>query len=75
MPQLHFSVSNATAQALAEEAKRADLSISAYLAQVLTRQLPTTWPTGYLAAVVGCCHEAPLPDPEEPSGELDEIDL
>ena len=63
MPQVHFSVDEQTAKRLASEAKRRGLSLSRYLAELVTRELPETWPQGYLAGVVGACRRDPMSEP------------
>ncbi len=53
MPQLHFSVDDATAEELTARA------------QLIRQQLGEGWPDGYLDAVLGSCRESPLEEPEE----------
>lgn len=73
MPQLHFTVDARTADRIQREAKRRGMSVSRYLAMLVTRDLGAAWPEGYLDSVVGSCADTPLTEPPELA--LDEIDL
>jgi len=65
MPQLHFSVDDATAEELALRAKQAGFSLSRYLSLLVRGQLGERWPEGYLTGVMGSCSEHPLEEPDE----------
>jgi hypothetical protein len=73
MPQLHFSVDQETADRLAHEAARRGMSVSKYIAKLVSQRVPGRWPTGYLESVVGSFAEEPLSEP--PDLPLDEVDL
>ncbi|MGI9188492.1 MAG: antitoxin [Gaiellales bacterium] len=68
MPQLHLYVSDSTAETLRDDAERANLSLSRYLAKVVTDSVKTGWPAGYLDGVAGSCPEFAVPEepPYEP---------
>ena len=70
---MHFSVDDETARRLAEEAERRGSSVSKLIAEIVGRELPSSWPPGYLAGVVGACADAPLPDVADLSH--DDVDL
>ena len=53
MSQLHFSVDERTAERLREQARRAGVSLSQYLASLISQVCPPEWPQGYLDTVVG----------------------
>ena len=65
MPQLYFSVDDATAEELALRARQAGLSLSRDLATLVRRQVGEEWPDGYLDGVLGSCRDHPLEEPEE----------
>ncbi len=65
MPQLHLPVDKETAERLAAEAKRRNLSLSKYLAQLVEAAAPRCWPKGYLDEVVGSCRTLGLAEPED----------
>lgn len=65
MPQLHFSVDQATAERLKKAAKDKGLNLSKYLSSLVTRSTEQSWPDGYLPSVVGSCVDEPLAEPEE----------
>jgi hypothetical protein len=73
MAQLHFSIDEKTAAALTKRARREGLSLSRYLARLVSAQAQTTWPRGYLDTVVGSCAKTPLIEPSDL--ELDEPGL
>jgi len=64
MPQLHLYVSDATADILRADAERENLSLSRYLAKVVTDTAKTGWPAGYLDGIFGSCPAFAVP--EEP---------
>ena len=72
MPQLHFYVPEPTAERLRQQAKSRGLSLSKYVAQVVTRDTQSGWPEGYLERVVGGWQGRPLERP--PQGEFESRD-
>jgi hypothetical protein len=73
MSQLHFTVDEQTAKRIQREAKKRGMTVSRYLASIVTREAGGVWPAGYLDSVVGSCKHAPLSEPTEL--ELDDVDL
>lgn len=73
MPQLHLSVDKETAERLAAEAKRRNLSLSKYLAVLVEAGAPRCWPQGYLDAVLGSCRGLGLAESDDPA--IDDIEL
>jgi hypothetical protein len=73
MPQLHLTVDQETASRLEREARARGMSVSKYLATLLARAIPGTWPEGYLDRVVGSFADEPLAEP--PDLPLDDVDL
>lgn len=65
MPQLHLYVSDDVAATLRERADDAGLTMSRYLAKVVTDGASSAWPPGYLDAVIGSCPEFSVP-PDPP---------
>lgn len=65
MPQLFFSVERPLADELARRAADEDMPLSQYLARLVRAQVQTDWPEGYLSAVIGCCADDPLPEPDD----------
>lgn len=54
MAQLHFYVPDELADRLKEKAKTVGLSLSKYLAAVVTKEVvPDEWPPGYFEKVLG----------------------
>ncbi len=73
MPQLHFSVSEETAQRLRLEAKSRGLPVSRLLAEIVERQLGAGWPAGYLEGILQRASEGPdFELPVIPKGRLEE---
>jgi hypothetical protein len=67
MPQLHLYVSDGVAETLRSDAAAANLSLSRYLAKVVTEKAHPGWPEGYLEAVCGSCPDFHVPeDPPDP---------
>lgn len=73
MPQLHLYVDDDTAHALRARADEAGLSLSRYLAKVVTETSHQGWPPGYIEAVAGSCPDFPYPvrEPARPAEALD----
>lgn len=71
MPQLHLSVPEPIAEEVRRRAKAHGLTVSAYLAGVVRREVAGGWPEGYFDRVVGAW-AGPLERP--PQGELEERD-
>lgn len=69
MAQLHFYVPDEQEKRLREQAKSAHLSLSRYLAGLVTRQADTAgeWPADYFETVFGRWQGEPLERP--PQGE------
>jgi len=73
--QLHFSVDSATGARLAKEAARRGMTLSAYLASLVMRASPRSWPPGYLERVVGSCGGKGLIEPTDfPPDEVEALD-
>ncbi len=72
MPQMHFYVPEETAKQLRERARAKGLSVSRYLASVVSRDIDQGWPEGYFEKVVGKWQGGTLRRP--PQGELEERD-
>lgn len=70
MPQMHFYVSEETAQEIRRRAAAAHMSVSRYLAQLVQQPAKHEWPAGYFDRVLGGWHGEPLTRPEQ--GELEE---
>ncbi|HEX4953839.1 MAG TPA: hypothetical protein VF017_10650 [Thermoanaerobaculia bacterium] len=60
MPQLHFYVPNDTATDLRSQAESRGLSLSAYLAEMVTTKAAQGWPAGWFEAVVGGWYGEPF---------------
>jgi len=69
MPQLHLYVSDELAAEVEQRAKKHGLSVSRYLAEVVRRDIVTTWPKGFFEDIVGGWVGEPLERP--PQGELE----
>jgi hypothetical protein len=53
MPRLNFQVPEDMVTRLSQRAKRERLSLSKYLAKLVTSQTADEWPTGYFEQVLG----------------------
>jgi hypothetical protein len=53
MPQLHCYVPETTARQVQRQAARAGLSVSAYLAELVKRDVDAGWPEGFEASLFG----------------------
>jgi hypothetical protein len=73
MPQLHFTVDEKTAKRIQREAKRRGMTVSKYLATIVSRDVGEAWPSGYIASVVGSCAGTSLREPRELP--LDDVEL
>jgi hypothetical protein len=73
MPQLHLSVDPYTADQLAKEAEREGVSLSKYLANLVSRAHPGTWPKGYLRKIIGSSAKDPIKEPRDLA--LDDVSL
>jgi hypothetical protein len=73
MPQLHFTVDERTAKRIQREATRRGMSVSKYIAALVSRDVGEAWPKDYLARVVGSCAGARLREPSEL--DLDDVDI
>jgi hypothetical protein len=74
MPQLHLYVSDATADALRTDALEANLSLSRYMAKVLTETTQRGWPEGYFETLAGCSPNFTIPE-DEPDPPIEPWDL
>ena len=73
MPQLHFYVPEDIAHRVRERAKACNMSVSRYLAEMVTREVGETWPEGYFDRVCGRW-EGPFPPPiREHAERLDSV--
>ena len=73
MPQLHFSVDEATAKQLESKARQAGLTLSRYLARLIGRDVGDHWPAGYVDRVFGSCADNPIEEPAEPGLDVFEL--
>ena len=69
MPQLHLYVPEATAAKLHQRARARRLSTSAYLSEIVQRDIGQGWPKGYFDEVVGGWQGLPLERPPQPAPE------
>jgi len=53
MPQLHFYISELTAQKLQQQARMAGISMSSYVAELVQREVGDDWPPDFFETVVG----------------------
>lgn len=60
MPQLHFYVSDETAQRIKHKAQAAGMSTSQYIAELVKNELTAVWPQGFFEEVVGGWQGEPL---------------
>ena len=65
MPQLHVYVPDKMADALKYKASAQNLSVSKYLATLITKDIGTSWPEGYFESVVGAWQGEALTRPEQ----------
>ena len=65
MPQLHCYLPDIVAKEVQLRAKALGMSVSAYLAEVVRRDIRSTWPEGFFEEVVGGWRGAPLKRPQE----------
>ena len=63
MPQLHCYVPQDLAAALKERAEIRGLSVSAYLAELVRRDVEVIWPPAFFSEVVGGWQGEPLARP------------
>lgn len=69
MRQLHFSVEEETAKRLTTEARRRGMSLSRYLATLVSDSVDSKWPKGYLQRVIGSCSGSDLEEPADTAPE------
>ncbi len=72
MPQVHTYLPQAIAAKLRSRAAARGLSLSRYLAQILSREVEEGWPPGFFETVVGGWRGEPLQRPDQ--GELEPRD-
>lgn len=65
MPQLHVYVPEKVASVVRERARARGLTVSGYLAELVTREVASDWPRGYFDAVVGAWDGKPLRRPHQ----------
>ena len=66
MAQLHLYLPDDVADEIRERAESEGLTVSAYLAAIVKRQLTRPWPDDYFSTVVGGWVGDPLERPEQP---------
>lgn len=64
MPQLHFYLPKELADKVRRVAEAADMPVSRYIAELVTREIGSEWPEGYFKEVIGGWVGEP---PERPS--------
>lgn len=70
MPQLHFYVPEEVAEKLRQRAEAEGLSLSKYLATVVSQEVAEGWPDGYFEEVLGSwVGEFPVTDDLPPAVE------
>jgi hypothetical protein len=65
MPQLHIYVPEKVAGVVRERARARGMSVSGYLAELVTREVASGWPDGYFDEVVGGWEGRPLRRPAQ----------
>jgi hypothetical protein len=76
MAQLHLYLSDDLAEQVKERARSRGVTVSAYLADIVRRQMVDQWPEGFFSRVVGGWAGEPLSRPEQPPPEKrEEIDV
>ena len=60
MPQLNLYVNDELAERIQRAAKKADMSVSRYLAEVVRREVSAEWPAGFFEEVIGGWQGKPL---------------
>ena len=66
MPQLHLYVPEHTAAKLHQKARARGLSTSAYLTEIVQREVVQGWPKDYFEEIIGGWQGAPLERPPQP---------
>jgi hypothetical protein len=69
MPQLHVYVPEKVASVVRERARARGMTVSGYLAELVTREVASGWPDSYFDEVVGGWEGRPLRRP--PQGRLE----
>ena len=64
MPQLHCYVPDKLAKRLEDNARKAHLSVSKYLAMIVTKEVGNQWPAGYFE-LFGAWHGEALKRPTQ----------
>ena len=72
MPQLHVYVPQKVAGIVRERARARGMTVSGYLAELVTREVASDWPDGYFDEVVGGWEGPPLR--RAPQGRFEERD-
>ena len=65
MPQLHLYVPDRVAGVVRERARARGMTVSGYLAELVTREVASDWPEGYFDQVVGGWEGGPLRRPAQ----------
>jgi hypothetical protein len=65
MPQLHVYVPDKVAGLVRERARARGMTVSGYLAELVTREVASDWPGGYFDEVVGGWEGQALRRPEQ----------
>jgi hypothetical protein len=65
MAQLHLYVPDDVADEIRERANAKGLTVSAFLSEIVRRQMPDQWPKDFFSKVVGGWSGPPLERPEE----------
>ena len=65
MPQLHLYLSQEKAQEVKRRAASKGMSVSAYLSEIVDKDLTGQWPVGYFESCLGQWRGEPLARPEQ----------
>lgn len=60
MPQLHFSVSEDIAEKVRSRALHSNMTVSRYLADIISKEVGDGWPPGFFDQVAGSWQGPPL---------------
>ena len=67
MPQLHLYLPEAAAKQVRQRARARRISVSRFLAELVSREIATGWPDGYFDRVVGGWQGKRLVRPPQPA--------
>ena len=65
MPQFHFYLPKDLAERVRRVAEAADMPVSRYIAELVTREIGSDWPEGYFNEVIGSWAGEPLERPQQ----------